>query len=309
MGMNPKTQEASMFGTASSTDRVKAGAAGLSAAAEERLEHLRERTHHATHAVSDTAGMVSERTSDLAGRAGELAGRATEIAGHATERAADKTAELSERARPKVEAAQAAFFDTVMPKMTAALTTAAASIAEASEQAKEGAAPYVEQAKEGAHIGNERARDALKVLKGEAKVVEKKSRKGRWLLGLGLIAAAIAAWAASRPSRRADDPWATPLTDGAPTPSLSDRVEHAKGAVGQAAHRARDKASHLADRGQARVADARDRTGELVDPDLEAGDDPESAELAGDVPLVDPEQAAGASETGVAADEARSKEL
>jgi hypothetical protein len=306
--MNPKTQEASMFRTASRTDRIKAGAAGLGAAAEERLEHLRQRTHDATHTVSHRADAVSNRTSDLAGRAGELAGRATEIAGHATERAADKTAELSERARPKVEAAQTAFFETVVPKMTAAMNTAAVGLAEAGEHAKEGAAPYVEQAKGSAHIGNERARYALKVLKGEATIVpRKRSHKGRWLLGLGLVAAALAAWAAFRPSRRADDPWATPLTDAAPAPSLAERVGHAKDAVGEAAHRARDKASELADRGQAAVADARDRTGELADPDLDAENDLEAAELAGDVPLDGPAEALD--ETDVAADEARSKEL
>jgi hypothetical protein len=300
-----------MFRTPSRTDRVKERAAGFGAAAEERLEHLRGRTQHATHVVSGTAGTVSDRTTDLANKAGELAGRATEIAGHATERAADKTAELSERARPKVDAAQTAFFETVVPKMTAALNTAAVGLTEASEQAKVGAAPYVEQAKEGAHIGNERARDALKVLKGEARVVPRKSSKRWWLLGLGVVAAAIAAWAAFRPNRPADDPWATPLTDAAPTPSLADRVEHAKGAVGDAAHRARDKASHLADRGQSAVADAKDRTGELADPDLDTldDDDLEAAELAGDVPLVDPTAAADESETGIAADEARSKEL
>jgi hypothetical protein len=131
-----------------------------------------------------------------------------------------------------------------LPKVSAAITTAAAGLSEA----KGGAAPYVEHARETAHVSNERARDALKVLKGEATIKERRS-KGKWLIGIGLVAAIIAAVAAFRQKKQADDPWATPLGDASSTPSLKDR--------------ATEKVTGL--------ADAKDHTGELGESELIGG--------------------------------------
>jgi hypothetical protein len=127
------------------------------------------------------------------------------------------------------------------------------------------------------------------VLKGEA-VAKKRRGKGRWLIAIGLTAAAVAAVAAFRKQKEADDPWATPLdsrkagTAGAGTASdtatlkdkAAEQVGHAKEVVADAASKAKEKGAELADaakdkagdlaaKGQAAIADAKDRSGEALD--------------------------------------------
>jgi hypothetical protein len=154
----------------------------------------------------------------------------------------------------------------MLPKLGAVLAAAAASLAEASEHAKESAGPRVEQAREEAHVYNDRARDALRVFRGEAIAVQPKRSKAPLLIGIGLAAAAVAAVAAYRQKQQAEDPWATPLTDASTQPTFkekaAEKVEQAKEVVSDTAAKAKDKASDLAAKGQAAVADARDRSGE-----------------------------------------------
>lgn len=189
----------------------------------------------------------------------------------AKEAASERLAEAAERARPKVEAAQDSFNDTVLPKLAAAVTAAAAAIAAGAEQAREAAAPRVEHARETAVLATDRSKDAYSVLKGDAVAKPRRGGAGKWLIGLGLAAAAVAAVAAFRKQQQADDPWATPLSDGAGNPpaSLKDKaagqVEHAKEVVTDAAGKAKDAAGDLAAKGQSALADAKDRSGELAD--------------------------------------------
>ena len=83
------------------------------------------------------------------------------------------------------------------------------------------------------------------MLKGDSVAKPKGGSKTKWLIGIGLAAAAVAAVAAWRKQQSADDPWATPLNDGtanrvgatSSSSSLknkaSDQVEQAKGAIGE----------------------------------------------------------------------------
>ncbi len=135
---------------------------------------------------------------------------------------------------------------------------------------------------------------------------------GRWLIAIGLTAATVAAVAAFRKQKQADDPWATPLDSrsgagagGSTTSALAsdaatlkdkaaEQVGHAKEAVTDAASKAKEKGSELADaakdkagdlaaKGQAAIADAKDRSGEAVDDATDATDATSDAvdELAG----------------------------
>ncbi len=163
---------------------------------------------------------------------------AKEVAGDALHEAAD-------RAKPKVEAAQSTLVDNVLPKVGAAIATAAAALAAGAEQAREAAQPHLEQAaaqaKETAAVSGHRAHDAYAVLKGDA-VAKQRRGKGKWLIAIGLTAAAVAAVAAFRKQKQADDPWATPLDTrtgaggvGSDAATLKDKaaeqVAHAKDAV------------------------------------------------------------------------------
>ncbi|MEP7332948.1 MAG: hypothetical protein ABI692_12740, partial [Terracoccus sp.] len=145
------------------------------------------------------------------------------------------------------------------------------------EQAKESAGPRVEHAQKVAHRGGDRAKDAYSVLKGEAVAKPKGGGRTKWLIGIGLTAAAVAAVAAWRRQQSADDPWATPLNDGtanraggtSTSSSLKDKaseqVDHAKEAIGDATDKAKDRADGLAAKGQSALADAKDRSGDQMD--------------------------------------------
>lgn len=263
-----------MFRTRTRTGQLEAAAADLEAAATEADAAVDDATGDAT-TVSTHERLVLLRDQAAAAAAAAEAARmrlaaAREAAGptihEATERAklrlaAARTAaspvvhDVVERSRPRVEAYQASLSHAVKPKVGAALATAAASLAHAGEHAREVATPAVEQALETAQLGNTRARDALLVLRGEA--VATPVRRGgpgrsRWLLGLGLVTALVAAFAAFRQKQqRADDPWATPLTDSAVQPSLTaraaEKVGHAKEAVAEAASKAAERGAGLAE--------------------------------------------------------------
>jgi hypothetical protein len=185
-----------------------------------------------------------------------------------------------------MEAAQATFVDTVLPKVGAALATATAAIAAGSHQAMDAAAPHLEQAKEAAFVAGDRGKDAYAVLTGDA-VAKRRHSRTKWLIGIGLAAAAVAAVAAFRKQQqKADDTWATPLetspgaTGTSAASSLKDKaavqVEAAKDAVTDAAAKAKEKGAELADaakdkagdlaaKGQSAIADAKDHSGEALD--------------------------------------------
>ncbi|EWT06386.1 hypothetical protein N864_21915 [Intrasporangium chromatireducens Q5-1] len=211
----------------------RSGAGDVSASTRETARETAASLRDVAATLREAAGPTLHDASDLARERWTMAKEAAAPAVH----------EAVDRARPKVEAAQSTLLENVLPKVSAAITTAAASLSEA----KEGAAPYVEHARETAHVGNERARGALKVLKGEATVKERRS-KGKWLIGIGLVAAIVAAVAAFRQKQQTQDPWATPLTD--PTsPSFKDRAAERVGGL----------------------VDAKDHTGELGESDLLGG--------------------------------------
>jgi hypothetical protein len=224
-------------------------AADLSVAASERFQAARE-------AARDTAGPALAEAAEAARL--KLAA--------AREAAGPVMHDLADRAKPRVEAAQSTLFDDMLPKLGAVLAAAAASLAEASEHAKESAGPRVEHAREEAHVYNDRARDALRVFRGEAVAVAPKRSKAPLLIDIGLAAAAVAAVAAYRQKQQAEDPWATPLTDSSMQPTFkekaAEKVEQAKEVVSDTAAKAKDMASDLAAKGQAAVADAKDRSGE-----------------------------------------------
>jgi hypothetical protein len=252
-------------------DRAAERAADLSAAASERF-------HAARESARDTAGPALAEAAEAAKL--KLAA--------AKEAAGPVMHDVADRAKPRIEAAQSTLVDDLLPKLGAVLAAAAASLAEAGEHAKEAAGPRVELAREEAHVYNDRAKDALRVFRGEAIAVEPKRSKAPLLIGIGLAAAAVAAVAAFRKKQQADDPWATPLTDSMTQPSFKDKaaekVEQAKEVVADTAQKAKekgselaesakDKASDLAAKGQAAVAEAKDRSGEdtSLEPALDEG--------------------------------------
>jgi hypothetical protein len=117
------------------------------------------------------------------------------------------------------------------------------------------AAPHLEQAKEAAFVAGDRGKDAYAVLTGDA-VAKRRHSRTKWLIGIGLAAAAVAAVAAFRKQQqKADDPWATPL-------------ETSPGATGtSAASSLKDKAAVQVEaaKGQSAIADAKDHSGEALD--------------------------------------------
>jgi hypothetical protein len=281
--------------TEAARDHARAAAADLGLAAGELISTFRE-----------TAAAVS--ASDVASKAKSRAYAAKEVATPAIQEAADAARErlqaaaasardaadealheAADRTRPTVEAAQATLVESVVPKVSAALVTAAAALAAGAEQAREVAGPHLEQAKETAAVGGHRAHGAYSVLRGDA-VAKKRGGKGRWLLAVGLTAATVAAVAAFRKQKQAEDPWATPLDSRPEGSTLKDKateqVGHAKEVVVEAASKAKDKATDLAAKGQAAIADAKDRSGEALDP---ASDEVAAADATtADVGATDP---------------------
>ncbi|TQM55091.1 hypothetical protein [Humibacillus xanthopallidus] len=281
--------------TEAAVDQARAAAIDVSNAAGERFDALK---GTAADQASDAAAVAKEKliearvaatpviqdaTETPKERLADLAYQAREVAGEALHEAAD-------RAKPKVEAAQASFVETVLPKVGAALATASAAIAAGSHQAMEAAGPHLEHAREAAYVAGDRSKDAYAVLTGEA-VAKRRRSRAKWLIGIGLAAAAVAAVAAFRKQQqKADDPWATPLETspgaagtsgyGSTGSTLKDKaavqVEAAKEAVTDAAAKAKEKGAELADaakdkagdlaaKGQSAIADAKDHSGEAVD--------------------------------------------
>jgi hypothetical protein len=237
--------------------------------------------------AADTANDAAAAAKDRAYAAREAATPALQ---DAAEVARERFHDAAAAAKPKVEAAQSTLVENVLPKVGAALATAAAALAAGAEQARDAAQPHLEQArdaaqphleraaaqaKETAAVGGHRAHDAYAVLKGDA-VAKQRRGKGRWLIAIGLSAAVVAAVAAFRKQKQADDPWATPLDTrtgagglGSDAATLKDKaaeqVGHAKDAVSDAASKAKEKGADLAAKGQSAIADAKDRSGEAVD--------------------------------------------
>lgn len=276
-----------MFRTKTKAEVAQEKAADLSAAASERYQAAKE-------AARETAGPALADAAEAAKL--KLAA--------AREAATPVMHDVADRAKPRIEAAQSTLIDDLLPKLGAVLAAAAASLAEAGEHAKDAAAPRMELAREEAHVYNDRAKDALRVFRGEAIAVAPKRSKAPLLIGVGLAAAAVAAVAAFRKKQQADDPWATPLTDSMAStqPSFKAKVEQAREVVADTAQKAKekgselaesakDKASDLAAKGQAAVADAKDRSGE--DSSLAAAFE---EDLGGQVTSVEPTPGADALE-------------
>jgi hypothetical protein len=265
-----------MFGTKQSrteaaVDEVREVAEQASEAAAVAQEHL-EVARTAADQASDAAAATREKI--LAAKVA-----AAPLIQGAADTAKVRLTDVADRARPRVEAAQSTFVDAVLPKVGAALATATAAVAAGSQQAMGAAGPRLEHAKEAAYVAGDRGKGALAVLTGEA-VAKRRSGRTKWLIGVGLAAAAVAAVAAFRKQQqKADDPWATPLEASTGTgtsssgtsgsASLKDKaatqVEAAKGAVTDAAAKAKEKAGELASKGKAAVADAKDHSGEALE--------------------------------------------
>ncbi|MDN5798268.1 MAG: hypothetical protein L0H79_21320 [Intrasporangium sp.] len=256
----------------STADRVADMEAGL----EDKLADVRTEATETAASLRDAATTLREAAGPALHDAAELA---REQYATARDKAGPALHDAAERARPKVESAQSSLLEDVLPKVSAAIATAAAGLS----HAKEGATPYVEQARVSAHVGSERAHDALKVLTGEATITEPRgsSKLKWWLIGVGLLAAAVGAGAAFWRRQRADDPWASPLTDP-PAPSLKDR--------------AADKVADL--------TEAKDHTGELAEPEQVAGEvDPDWSGEASEEPPAGTGAAAERGTDEVAADD------
>lgn len=286
--------------------------------AKEKADAARERAQElAQERAADLSAAASERFHTAREAARETAGPALAEAAEAAklklaaarEAAAPVMHDMADRAKPRLESAQSSLLDDVLPKVGAVLAAAAASLSEAGEHAKDAAAPRVEHAREEAHVYNDRAKDALRVFRGEAVAVEPKGSKAPWLIGIGLAAAIVAALAAFRKKQQADDPWATPLTDTT-QPSFKDKaaekVEQAKEVVSDTAAKAKEMGSELAAKGQAAVADAKDRSGEDTTT-LESAFDDEGLE-AGQVTAVEGKPGADAVEGSGASTKTESTE-
>lgn len=301
---------ASDLGSAAS-DRLdtfkELAAAEAALAASKAKDGLESARSAAAPRLHDAADVARDRYADAADAARDRYAAAKDAAGpavhDATEAARERLAEAvaaakvaatdaaheaADRAKPRIEhareSAQSTLFENVLPRLSAAATAAVTAFAAGAEQAKEAAAPRLDQARETAYLGTDRAKDAYHVLKGEAVAKPKGGGRGKWLIGIGLVAAVVAAVAAFRKQQRADDPWATPLNDGtsgaysgatstgttgSAGSSLKDRaaeqVEHAKEVIGEAADKAKDKAGDLAAKGQSALADAKDKVADVAD--------------------------------------------
>ena len=299
--------EAALEQAQSATAELRASAVDAAAAAaalaKERTLLARQRATPLLHNAADSA------REGLAVAKGAAAPALIASAVTAKEVAGDALHEAADRAWPKGEAAQSPLVDNVLPKVGAAIATASAALAAGADQAREAAQPHLEQAaaqaRETAAVSGHRAHGAYAVLKGDA-IAKQRRGKGTWLIAIGLTAAAVAAVAAFRKQKQADDPWATPLDTrtgaggvGSDAATLKDKaaeqVGHAKDAVADAASKAKEKGAEIADaakdkagdlaaKGQSAIADAKDRSADAVDNSTEAG----AGIGEGEVTAVDP---------------------
>lgn len=256
------------------TDKLKAQVV-------EAREHAATTAGELGHTAGERLAVMREQA---APRASEAADRAKEAWEDARVKAAPVAADLADRARPKVEAAQSTLVESVLPKVGAAIGVASAALAQGADEARERmreAEPHVQQARESAKVRGDRVRDAYRVLSGEAVAKPVKRGRKKWLFLIGFAAAAVAAVAAYR-RRQADDLWATPVggtmggrtdeatgtpgfdTSSSRTEKTTEKVEHAKEAVTDAAATAKEKATDLAAKGKAAVTDAKDSADERV---------------------------------------------
>lgn len=221
------------------------------------------RLHDAADQARDRYAAAREAAAPAMHDAAEVARDRLVVARSA---ATDAAHEAADRMAPKVEAASASLRGTVLPRVGAAVANAASAVAAGAEQVKDAAAPHVEQAAKSAHLSGDRAKGAYSVLKGDS-VAKPQGGKLKWLLGIGLIAATVAAVSAWRRQQQADDPWATPLNDGrntafgGPSGSPSPLADTASEKLDQA----QDTMGGLGGMGDSDVTGAPDRAGEKMD--------------------------------------------
>ena len=209
-------REQAREGIATAREQAREGLGSARESAAEAGHHAAEAGHHAADSARESAHEAAE---------------------HARDALASAWHDLADRAKPKAEAARSSLAENVLPKVGAVLGAAATAVAERAEHAREAAVPQVEQveravlqardsARESASV--ERARDAYRVLRGEAMAVPiKKRHRLRWLIGLGLIAAGAAAFAAFRRQQQgleASDPWREPYQSPS-APGATPEVE------------------------------------------------------------------------------------
>ena len=262
--------------------------------AEQAQDAVAEGAKAARAQAESAASTAQDKVADLKGAVSSL----VDEAAPKLEAAREKAQGALDAAGPKVESARETIMDDVLPKVAAALATAAA-----------GAASAKEQATEAAH----RAPDAYAVLKGDA-VAKNSGGKGKWLLLLGVVAAGVG-YLAYKKSSEKQDPWATA---GAYTPPSSGRDSSLGAKAANAAEAVKDKAAEVKAAAGAKAAEVKDAASAKIDevksdssdrsgepssapasgtPGLAAAEPLDSPIVAGDG-MIDPEQAADADQPG-----------
>jgi hypothetical protein len=172
------------------------------------------------------------------------------------ERAVQTAAPRVQRAvvnlEPRVDRAHDVIVGAWIPRVSAAVAALAGATMAAKEQVVE---------------VSERAPDAVAVLKGDK--IAKEPRAGKFLIGLGIVAAVGAVGVVLANRKPKDDPWATPSTSSTPpAKKLTDRVSGAKETVtavaGTAAHKVTDVAGAAATKATELVDQTKDQVKDQV---------------------------------------------
>src|SRR5689334_8150197 len=252
------TREARVFRTKSKSeqaaDAVSATASSAAHTAADYAATLKERVTPAAEVARERAGQAKDWSKPHVEAARDWAKPHVD---HGIEVAAPKLQGAVEGLAPKVDTARDTIVDTLLPKVAEAIAAVAAASAAAKSTATEVAGETAD-----------RSGGAFAVLKGDA-VAKKSGRKGKFLIGLGVLAALGAAFAAFRKSAPREDPWATPLDDPYTAPSsgrastTGEKVSHladvAKDKAAGAAEVVKDKASDAKDKAASVAADAKDK--------------------------------------------------
>ena len=185
-----------MFHSKSKKEQLQDRSASLADTAATVTDQLRERV---APAIGQAAGNAKEWGQPRVEAARLWARPRVE---HGIEIAAPKLESAVSGLAPKVDIARDKIVDELLPRVTEAITAwAAASAAAKDEVVSRGAG-------------------AAAVVKGNAVATPRHKKRGRVLMALGLLGAAVAAVTTFlKKSAPKDDPWATPLTDPYTAPS------------------------------------------------------------------------------------------
>jgi hypothetical protein len=195
-----------VFHNKSRTEQLQDQSASLASSAANVAEQLRERVGPAVEQAAESA---MERVGPHVEAARLWAKPRVE---HGIEVAAPKLESVVSGLAPKVDSARDKIVDEVLPRLTEAINAFAAASAAVKEEAVS------------------RSTGAAAVISGDAYASPKRKKKGRVMLILGLLTAAVAGVAAfMRNSAPKDDPWATPLGDPYIAPSTGRHASVAPG--------------------------------------------------------------------------------